>query len=144
MWTGFECVNNVTGRSRPSSPLSLPRSACARPKRSQQQCSAPAPKRRPVFAIPNFFFVGAGTHPGGGIPGVLSSARIVDRMISADLVAADRRSEAEREAEPWYANAALAEHRDPGQIDAQLLPEEAQTVGDGAFHFVVDREEPVL
>ena len=31
--------------------------------------------------IPNLFFVGAGTHPGAGIPGVLNSARIVDRLI---------------------------------------------------------------
>ena len=32
--------------------------------------------------IANLFFVGAGTHPGAGIPGVLSSARIVDRLIA--------------------------------------------------------------
>jgi phytoene desaturase len=31
--------------------------------------------------IPNLYFVGAGTHPGAGIPGVLNSARIVDRLI---------------------------------------------------------------
>ena len=31
--------------------------------------------------IDNLFFVGAGTHPGAGIPGVLSSAKIVDRSI---------------------------------------------------------------
>jgi phytoene desaturase len=31
--------------------------------------------------IPNLYFVGAGTHPGAGIPGVLSSARIVDRLL---------------------------------------------------------------
>jgi phytoene desaturase len=31
--------------------------------------------------IANLFFVGAGTHPGAGIPGVLSSARIVDRLL---------------------------------------------------------------
>lgn len=31
--------------------------------------------------IPNLFFVGAGTHPGAGVPGVLSSARIVDRIL---------------------------------------------------------------
>ena len=34
--------------------------------------------------IDNLFFVGAGTHPGAGIPGVLSSARIVDRLIAID------------------------------------------------------------
>ena len=32
--------------------------------------------------IRNLFFVGAGTHPGAGIPGVLSSAKIVDRLIA--------------------------------------------------------------
>lgn len=31
--------------------------------------------------VPNLFFVGAGTHPGAGIPGVLSSAKIVDRLV---------------------------------------------------------------
>ena len=53
--------------------------------------------------IANLFFVGAGTHPGAGIPGVLSSARIVDRMIAADLaghVDPASVSEPEREAEP--------------------------------------------
>ena len=32
--------------------------------------------------LPNLFFVGAGTHPGAGLPGVLSSAKIVDDLIS--------------------------------------------------------------
>ncbi len=32
--------------------------------------------------IPNLYFVGAGTHPGAGIPGVLSSAKIADNLIS--------------------------------------------------------------
>lgn len=31
--------------------------------------------------IENLYFVGAGTHPGAGVPGVLSSARIVDELI---------------------------------------------------------------
>lgn len=31
--------------------------------------------------IPNLYFVGAGTHPGAGLPGVLSSARIVAKLI---------------------------------------------------------------
>jgi phytoene desaturase len=30
----------------------------------------------------NLYFVGAGTHPGAGLPGVLSSAVIADRLIS--------------------------------------------------------------
>ena len=35
--------------------------------------------------IPNLYFVGAGTHPGAGLPGVLSSAKIADDLISRDL-----------------------------------------------------------
>ena len=31
--------------------------------------------------IKNLFLVGAGTHPGAGIPGVLSSAKVIERMI---------------------------------------------------------------
>jgi phytoene desaturase len=31
--------------------------------------------------IENLFLVGAGTHPGAGIPGVISSARILDRVV---------------------------------------------------------------
>ena len=31
--------------------------------------------------IENLYFVGAGTHPGAGLPGVLSSAKIVDDLI---------------------------------------------------------------
>jgi len=35
--------------------------------------------------IANLYFVGAGTHPGAGLPGVLSSATIVDNLIAADF-----------------------------------------------------------
>ena len=28
----------------------------------------------------NLYFVGAGTHPGAGMPGVLSSAKVLDRL----------------------------------------------------------------
>jgi phytoene desaturase len=31
--------------------------------------------------LPGLYFVGAGTHPGGGIPGVLNSARVLDRIV---------------------------------------------------------------
>jgi phytoene desaturase len=34
--------------------------------------------------VPNLFFVGAGTHPGAGIPGVLSSAKIVASKLVSD------------------------------------------------------------
>ena len=33
--------------------------------------------------IDNLYFVGAGTHPGAGMPGVLSSARVLDHLIPA-------------------------------------------------------------
>lgn len=33
--------------------------------------------------LDNLYFVGAGTHPGAGLPGVLSSAKIVDELIRA-------------------------------------------------------------
>jgi phytoene desaturase len=36
--------------------------------------------------IRNLYLVGAGTHPGAGLPGVLSSARVVDRMIPPAVV----------------------------------------------------------
>ena len=30
--------------------------------------------------VPGLFFVGAGTHPGGGVPGVLCSAKVLERV----------------------------------------------------------------
>lgn len=35
--------------------------------------------------VPNLYFVGAGTHPGAGLPGVLSSAQIADDLIAESL-----------------------------------------------------------
>ena len=37
-------------------------------------------------SIGGLYFVGAGTHPGAGIPGVLLSAEITSRLVSEDLV----------------------------------------------------------
>jgi len=31
--------------------------------------------------VPGLYFVGAGTHPGAGVPGVLSSAKVLDRIV---------------------------------------------------------------
>ena len=31
--------------------------------------------------VDGLFLVGAGTHPGAGVPGVLSSARVLDRVV---------------------------------------------------------------
>ena len=32
----------------------------------------------------NLYFVGAGTHPGAGVPGVLSSAKVVEQLLLED------------------------------------------------------------
>ena len=45
-------------------------------------------------AIPNLYFVGAGAHPGAGVPGVVGSAKATARLIEADFPAAAGRSEA--------------------------------------------------
>jgi phytoene desaturase len=39
--------------------------------------------------VAGLYFVGAGTHPGGGVPGVLNSARVLERLVPAP-VSADR------------------------------------------------------
>jgi phytoene desaturase len=31
--------------------------------------------------VDGLYFVGAGTHPGAGVPGVLNSARVLDRVV---------------------------------------------------------------
>ena len=36
--------------------------------------------------IDGLYFVGAGTHPGGGVPGVLSSAKVLDRVVPPPLM----------------------------------------------------------
>jgi phytoene desaturase len=36
-------------------------------------------------SIPNLYFVGAGTHPGAGVPGVLSSAKVLQNVLTADV-----------------------------------------------------------
>jgi phytoene desaturase len=40
--------------------------------------------------IPNLYFVGAGTHPGGGLPGVITSGKIVAQLISNVRVADEK------------------------------------------------------
>ena len=37
--------------------------------------------------LDGLFFVGAGTHPGAGGPGVLSSAKVLDRVVPAPRTA---------------------------------------------------------
>jgi phytoene desaturase len=32
--------------------------------------------------IENLYFAGAGTHPGAGLPGVISSAKVVEELIT--------------------------------------------------------------
>ena len=40
--------------------------------------------------VKHLYLVGAGTHPGAGLPGVLSSARILDKVVPDAVVFADR------------------------------------------------------
>jgi phytoene desaturase len=35
--------------------------------------------------IPNLYLCGAGVHPGGGLPGVVTSAKVVERLIASDF-----------------------------------------------------------
>ena len=35
--------------------------------------------------VPNLYLCGAGVHPGGGLPGVVTSAKVVERMVRSDL-----------------------------------------------------------
>ena len=35
--------------------------------------------------IPNLYLCGAGVHPGGGLPGVVTSAKVVERMVARDF-----------------------------------------------------------
>jgi phytoene desaturase len=39
--------------------------------------------------LKNLYFVGAGTHPGAGIPGVVGSAKATAKLMLADLGASD-------------------------------------------------------
>ncbi len=41
--------------------------------------------------LSNLYLVGAGTHPGAGVPGVLSSARVLDRVVPRPGVCAEER-----------------------------------------------------
>jgi phytoene desaturase len=50
------------------------------------------PNRSPQLS--NVYFVGAGTHPGAGVPGVVTSAKVVERLmfgsVSASAVVKNR------------------------------------------------------
>ena len=35
--------------------------------------------------IPGLYFVGAGTHPGAGLPGVINSAKATVRLVMSDI-----------------------------------------------------------
>jgi phytoene desaturase len=63
-----DCLNTYLGTGFSIQPL-LTQSAWFRPHNRSED-------------IPNLYFVGAGTHPGAGLPGVVSSAKIVDHLIS--------------------------------------------------------------
>lgn len=38
--------------------------------------------------VPNLYLCGAGVHPGGGLPGVVTSAKVIERMVSHDFPSA--------------------------------------------------------
>jgi phytoene desaturase len=40
--------------------------------------------------VAGLYFVGAGTHPGGGVPGVLLSAKVLDRVVPDPVAGAHR------------------------------------------------------
>jgi phytoene desaturase len=42
--------------------------------------------------VAGLYFVGAGTHPGGGIPGVLSSAKVLERVVPRPTPAVTQRT----------------------------------------------------
>lgn len=46
--------------------------------------------------VDGLYFVGAGTHPGAGVPGVLCSAKVVENLIAARRVSASARSDERR------------------------------------------------
>ena len=42
--------------------------------------------------LEGLYLVGAGTHPGAGLPGVLSSARVLDSIVPTATATAEERS----------------------------------------------------
>jgi phytoene desaturase len=43
--------------------------------------------------VPNLYLCGAGVHPGGGLPGVVTSAKVIERMVQHDLpIRSERRA----------------------------------------------------
>ena len=40
--------------------------------------------------VPDLYFVGAGVHPGAGLPGVLSSAKVLERVVPTPETARER------------------------------------------------------
>jgi phytoene desaturase len=39
--------------------------------------------------VRNLYLCGAGVHPGGGLPGVVTSAKVVERMVRGDTIAGE-------------------------------------------------------
>lgn len=46
--------------------------------------------------IPNLYLCGAGVHPGGGLPGVVTSAKVVERMVARDFISATHHRASQR------------------------------------------------
>ena len=73
-----------------------------------------------VARADGLYLVGAGTHPGAGVPGVLTSAVIVETLVRDRLVRADRR----------LSLATLSRHGRSFRLAGRLLP--GDTLGDAA------------
>jgi hypothetical protein len=39
--------------------------------------------------VRNLYLCGAGVHPGGGLPGVVTSAKVIERMIRRDMISGE-------------------------------------------------------
>ncbi|MCH8566893.1 MAG: phytoene desaturase [Balneolales bacterium] len=64
-------LNSFKGSAFSVEPL-LTQSAWFRPHNRSEECS-------------NLYFVGAGTHPGAGLPGVLSSSKIAEKLLTGEI-----------------------------------------------------------
>lgn len=78
--------------------------------------------------VRNLYFVGAGTHPGAGMPGVLTSAKVLDRLLderertSRGLRAPSTPIAPAASAETWSPRAVMARHARTFYWASRLMP----------------------
>jgi phytoene desaturase len=56
--------------------------------------------------LPNLYLCGAGVHPGGGLPGVVTSAKVVEHMIRRSIAKGDLTAPT-----PWQPRSSLDDQR---------------------------------